>query len=148
MKPEQPIKARLKLRLKGAQASAAPPIGSTLGQHQVNMMDFIKPFNEATADRNGENLTVHIFIHQDNSMTWRIVGQSSNELIKQAIGVQKGSAKPHLDKLTPKLTASQLRQIAERKAADSNTDDVMAIEKMIAGTARSMGVEVEENHDT
>ena len=111
-------------------------------------MDFIKPFNEATADRNGENLTVHIFIHQDNSMTWRIVGQSSNELIKQAIGVQKGSAKPHLDKLTPKLTASQLRQIAERKAADSNTDDMMAIEKMIAGTARSMGVEVEESYDT
>ena len=82
------------MRLKGGQASPAPPIGSTLGQHRVNMMDFINPFNEATKDRQGESLTVHIFIHNDNTMSWRIVGSPTDELIRQTLGIEKGSANP------------------------------------------------------
>ena len=139
------IKARLKMRLKGGQASAAPPIGSTLGQHQVNMMDFINPFNEATKDRQGEDLTVHIFIHEDNKMSWRIVGQATDECIRQALGVKKGSAKPHLEKLDKKLTQEQLMQIAKKKMADSNSQDLETVCKMVRGTARSMGVEISED---
>lgn len=138
------IKVRLKMRLKGGQASAAPPVGSTLGQHRVNMMDFITPFNEATKDRQGEDLTVHIFIHQDNTMSWRIVGQATDELIRRALSVEKGSGKPHLEKLPAKLTQAQLTEIAEKKLSDSNTDDLEAAKKMVAGTARSMGVEIED----
>lgn len=144
----QKIKARLKMRLKGGQASAAPPIGSTLGQHQVNMMDFINPFNEDTKDRQGEDLTVHIFIHEDNKMTWRIVGQATDELIRQALGVEKGSSKPHLEKLGKKLTKAQLRQIAEKKLPDSNYQNLEGMMSMVKGTARSMGVEVEEGHQS
>ena len=137
------IKARLKMRLQAGKASAAPPIGSTLGQHQVNMMDFINPFNEATKDRAGEMLTVHIFIHQDNSMTWRIVAQATDELIRQALNVDKGSGKPHLEKLEQKLSQKQLTDIAQKKMNDTNSNDLEAVKKMVAGTARSMGVEIE-----
>lgn len=140
----QKITARLKMRLRGGQASAAPPIGSTLGQYGVNMMDFINPFNEETKDRQGEELTVHVFIHSDRSMTWRIVGGATDELIRQAIGVQKGSGKPNTEKLPQKLTKDQIRSIAEKKMPDTNATNIASVEKMIAGTARSMGVEVED----
>ena len=132
------------MRLKGGQASAAPPIGSTLGQHRVNMMDFINPFNEATKDRQGESLTVHIFIHSDNTMSWRIVGMPTDELIRRALGIEKGSGKPNLEKIEVKLSQAQIEEIARKKMVDSNTDNLESIKKMVAGTARSMGVEVEE----
>ena len=138
------IRARLKMRLKGGQASAAPPVGSTLGQHRVNMMDFINRFNEATKDRQGEDLTVHIFVHEDNTMSWRIVGKPADELIREALKIEKGSGKPNIDKLERKLTQAQLAEIAEKKLADANTDRLDSIKKMVAGTARSMGIEVEE----
>ena len=144
MEAGKKIKARLKMRLKGGQASAAPPIGSTLGQHRVNMMDFINPFNEATKDRQGESLTVHIFIHSDNTMSWRIVGMPTDELIRQTLGIEKGSGKPNLEKIEVKLNQAQIEEIARKKMVDSNTDNLESIKKMVAGTARSMGVEVEE----
>ena len=144
MEADKKIKARLKMRLKGGQASAAPPIGSTLGQHRVNMMDFINPFNEATKDRQGESLTVHIFIHSDNTMSWRIVGMPTDELIRQALGIEKGSGKPNLEKIEIKLNQAQIEEIARKKMVDSNTDNLESIKKMVAGTARSMGVEIEE----
>ena len=144
MEADKKIKARLKMRLKGGQASAAPPIGSTLGQHRVNMMDFINPFNEATKDRQGESLTVHIFIHSDNTMSWRIVGMPTDELIRQALGIEKGSGKPNLEKIEVKLNQAQIEEIARKKMVDSNTDNLESIKKMVAGTARSMGVEIEE----
>lgn len=144
MEEDKEIKVRLKMRLKGGQASAAPPIGSTLGQHRVNMMDFINPFNEATKDRQGEPLTVHIFIHADNSMSWRIVGQATDELILQALNVKKGSGKPNIEKLEKKLTQNQLLEIATKKMNDTNTDRLESVKKMVAGTARSMGIEVEQ----
>ena len=138
------IRANLKMKLRGGQASAAPPVGSTLGQYGVNMMDFINPFNEQTKDRMGQNLTVHILIYDDRSMSWRVVGTPTDELILSALKVDKGSGEPNKEKLEKKLSATQLTEIAKAKAKDVNTDDIEAIKKMVAGTARSMGIEVEQ----
>lgn len=137
------IKANLKMKIRGGQASAAPPVGSTLGQHGVNMMDFINPFNEATKDRMGQEVTVHITVYEDRTMSWRVVGTPTDDLIRKALGIQKGSGRPNTEKLPKKLNQAQLTEIAEAKASDMNTDDVEAVKKMVAGTARSMGVEVE-----
>ncbi len=139
----KPIKANLKMKIRGGQASAAPPVGSTLGQYGVNMMDFINPFNEATKDRMGQELTVHIVIYEDRTMAFRVVGTPTDDLIRKAIGVDKGSGRPNTEKLSKKLNDKQLTEIAEAKAADMNTLDIAAVKKMVAGTARSMGVEVE-----
>lgn len=140
----KPVKANLKMKIKGGQASAAPPVGSTLGQHGVNMMDFIQPFNAETSDRMGQNLTVHITIYEDRTMSWRVVGTPTDDLIRKALGIQKGSGKPNTEKIAKKLSDAQLTEIAEAKAKDMNTDDIPAVKKMIAGTARSMGVEIIE----
>jgi large subunit ribosomal protein L11 len=134
--------ANLKLKLKGGQASAGPPVGSTLGQYGVNMMDFVGPFNEQTKDRMGQSLTVHVTIYDDRSLDWRVVGTPTDELILAALKVDKGSGEPNKTKLEQKLSQSQLTEIAQTKAGDMNTDDVEAIKKMVAGTARSMGIEV------
>jgi large subunit ribosomal protein L11 len=139
----KPVKANLKMKIRGGQASAAPPVGSTLGQYGVNMMDFINPFNEATKDRMGQELTVHIVIYEDRTMDFRVVGTPTDDLIRKALGVDKGSGRPNTEKLSKKLNQKQLTEIAETKAVDMNTDDVEAVKKMVAGTARSMGVEVE-----
>jgi large subunit ribosomal protein L11 len=136
--------ANLKMKIRGGQASAGPPVGSTLGQYGVNMMDFVNPFNEETKDRMGQNLTVHITIYDDRTMSWRIVGTPTDELILAALKVDKGSGEPNKSKLGKKLSQSQLQEIAEAKATDMNADDVEAIKKMVAGTARSMGVELEQ----
>jgi large subunit ribosomal protein L11 len=137
------IRATLKMKIRGGQASAAPPVGSTLGQYGVNMMDFINPFNEQTKDRMGQMVTVHLTIYDDRSMNWRVVGTPTDELIMAALKVDKGSGEPNKAKLEKKLNQAQLAEIAEAKAADMNTDDLEAVKKMVAGTARSMGVEVE-----
>ena len=137
------VKANLKMKIRGGQASAAPPVGSTLGQYGVNMMDFIGPFNDATKDMQGKEVTAHITIYDDRSMDFRVVGQPTDERIKAELGIKKGSGKPNSEKIEKKLTQAQLTKIAEEKAEDMNADDVEAIKKMVAGTARSMGVEVE-----
>ena len=137
------VKANLKMKIKGGQASAAPPVGSTLGQYGVNMMDFITPFNEATKDLMGQDLTVHITIYEDRTMDWRYVTTPTDDLIRKALGIQKGSGRPNSEKIAKKLTDAQLTEIATAKARDMNTDDIPAVKKMVAGTARSMGVEVE-----
>ncbi len=137
------VRANLKMKIRGGQANAGPPVGSTLGQYGVNMMDFVNPFNEETKDKQGQNLTVHITIYDDRTMSWRVVGTPTDELILNAIKVDKGSGEPNKEKIAKKLSQSQLNEIAEAKAEDMNTDDVEAIKKMVAGTARSMGVEVE-----
>ncbi len=140
---EKKITANLKMKIRGGQASAAPPVGSTLGQYGVNMMDFINPFNEQTKDLMGQDLTVHISIYEDRTMNWRVVGTPTDDLIRKALGVDKGSGRPNTEKLSKKLSQAQLREIAEAKAADMNTDKVESVMKQVAGTARSMGVEVE-----
>lgn len=140
---EKKVKANLKMKLKGGQASAAPPVGSTLGQYGVNMMDFVTPFNEQTRDQMGKNLTVHIAIYEDRTMSFRVVGEPTDDLIRAKLGIKKGSGKPNSEKITKKLSDSALTEIAEAKAGDMNTDDIPAVKKMVAGTARSMGVELE-----
>lgn len=136
------IKANLKMKIKAGQASAAPPVGSTLGQYGVNMMDFIQPFNDRTREMKG-TITAHIVIYEDRTMDFRVVGEPTDDRIRAELGIQKGSGRPNSEKIAKKLTQAQLTKIAEEKAADMNADDVEAIKKMVAGTARSMGVEVE-----
>ena len=143
MADKKQIKANLKMKIRGGQASAAPPVGSTLGQYGVNMMDFINPFNEQTKDRMGQDLTVHIVIYDDRTMDFRVVGTPTDDLIRKALGIQKGSGRPNSEKIAKKLSDAQLTEIAEAKAGDMNTDDIPAVKKMVAGTARSMGVEIE-----
>lgn len=137
------VKANLKMKLKGGQASAAPPVGSTLGQYGVNMMDFITPFNDETKDKMGQDITVHIAIYEDKTMGWRVVGTPTDDLIRKALGIQKGSGKPNSEKIAKKLTDAQVTEIATTKAIDMNTDRIDSVKRMVAGTARSMGVEVE-----
>lgn len=136
------ITANLKMRIPAGKATAAPPVGSTLGQYGVNMMDFITPFNEATKEMKGV-LTAHITIYEDRSMDFRVVSAAVDEQIREKLGIQKGSGKPNTEKIDKKLSQTDLTAIAENKAKDMNTDDIDAIKKIIAGTARSMGVEVE-----
>lgn len=136
------VKANLKMKLRGGQASAAPPVGSTLGQYGVNMMDFITPFNEETKDRMGQDITVHIAIHEDKSMSWRVVGTPTDVLILKAIGESKGSGVPNKEKLGKKLTDAQVTEIAAAKMLDMNTDRLDSVKKMVMGTARSMGIEI------
>lgn len=137
------IKARLKMKIQGGRASAAPPVGSTLGQYGVNMMDFINGFNEKTKDLQGQMITVHINVYEDRTMDFSIVGLPTDDRIRAALGIDKGSGRPNSEKVSKKLTQAQLTKIAEEKAIDMNTDDVEAVKKMVAGTARSMGVEIE-----
>jgi large subunit ribosomal protein L11 len=143
MAQSKEIRATLKMKIRGGQASAAPPVGSTLGQYGVNMMDFINPFNEQTKDRMGQSVTFHITIYEYRTMSWRVVGTPTDELIMAALKVDKGSGEPNKTKLDKKLSQTQLTEIAETKAADMNAEDIESVKKMVAGTARSMGVEVE-----
>jgi len=131
------------MKIRAGQASAAPPVGSTLGQYGVNMMDFIQPFNDATKDMQGAEVTAHITIYDDRSMDFRVVGMPTDDRIRKELGIQKGSGRPNTEKIPKKLTQAQLTKIAEEKAEDMNAEDVESIKKMVAGTARSMGVEVE-----
>ena len=137
------VKANLKMKVRGGQASAGPPVGSSLGQYGVNIMDFVTPFNDQTKDRMGQMLTVHITIFDDRTTAWRVVGTPTDELILAALKVDKGSGEPNKAKLEKKLSKSQLTEIAEAKAADMNSEDIESIKKMVAGTARSMGIEIE-----
>src|SRR5882672_9097812 len=130
------VKANLKMKIPAGRASAAPPVGSTLGQHGVNMMDFINPFNEQTKDMQGATVTVHITVFEDRTMNFRVVGMPTDDRIRAALGIKKGSGKPNSEKIAKKLTQEQLKKIAEDKAADMNTQDVPAVMKMVAGTAR------------
>jgi len=131
------------MKIRAGQASAAPPVGSTLGQYGVNMMDFINPFNDATRELQGAMVTAHITIYDDRTMDFRVVGAPTDDLIRAKLGIQKGSGKPNSEKIAKKLSQKDLQEIAEAKAGDMNAEDVESIKKMVAGTARSMGVEIE-----
>ncbi len=140
---EKTVRANLKMKIKGGQASAAPPVGSTLGQYGVNMMDFINPFNEQTKQYQGKSLTVHITIFEDKTMNFRVVTTPTDDLIREKLGIDKGSGKPNSEKIAKKLSQEDLNLIAQEKAIDMNTDDIEAVKKMVSGTARSMGVVVD-----
>lgn len=141
---DRPVKAHLKMRIKAGAASAAPPVGSTLGQYGVNMMDFINPFNEQTREMGNVTVTAHIDIYEDRSMSFRVVGEATDEAIRRVLGIEKGSGKPNTEKISKKLTQAQLTEIAEGKMKSLNANDIEAAKKTVAGTARSMGVEVEK----
>ena len=135
------IIGNLKLRIPAGKATAGPPVGSTLGQWGLNMMDFINPFNDATKADMGKDVIVHIKVYEDRTFEWKSLGQPVDDAIRAAIGIQKGSAKPHTDKVG-KITRAQLEEIAKTKMEMLNAIDLDGAVKTIAGTARSMGVEV------
>lgn len=137
------IIGNLKLRIPAGRATAGPPVGSTLGQWGLNMMEFINPFNEATKELMGKDVIVHLQVFEDRSFTWNSLGQPVDDLIREAVGIKKGSAKPHTDKVGT-ITRAQLEEIAESKKEYLNAIDVEGRVKIIAGTARSMGVEVKD----
>jgi len=132
----------LKLRIPAGRATAGPPVGSTLGQWGLNMMEFINPFNESTKADMGKDVIVHLQVFEDRSFTWKSLGQPVDDMIREAVGIKKGSAKPHTDKVG-KITRAQLETIATAKMSQLNAIDMDGAVKVIAGTARSMGVEVE-----
>lgn len=139
---EKKVIGNLKLRIPGGKATAGPPVGSTLGQWGLNMMDFINPFNEQTKDFMGKDVIVHIRVFEDRTFDWKCLGQPVDDLIREALKIQKGSGKPNLDKVG-KLTDAQVEEIATKKMSELNAVDLTGAKKIITGTARSMGVEVE-----
>ena len=131
----------IKLQVPGGSANPAPPVGPALGQHGVNIMEFCKAFNAQTQDQNGRIIPVEITVYEDRSFTFITKTPPAAVLIKQAIGLDKGSGEPNRNKVA-KISQDQVRQIAERKLPDLNAHDVDQAAKIIEGTARSMGVEV------
>jgi large subunit ribosomal protein L11 len=132
----------IKLQIPGGQANPAPPVGPALGQHGVNIMEFCKAFNAQTAQENGRIIPVEITVFEDRSFTFITKTPPAAVLIKEALNLEKGSAEPNRDKVG-RLRREQVRQIAETKMPDLNARDIEAAMEVIAGTARSMGVEVE-----
>jgi large subunit ribosomal protein L11 len=132
----------IKLQIPAGAANPAPPVGPALGQHGVNIMEFCKAFNAETQQDAGTIIPVEITVFEDRSFTFITKTPPAAVLIKEAAGIEKGSGEPHIEKVG-RISADQVRQIAERKMPDLNANDLDAASKIIAGTARSMGVEVE-----
>jgi large subunit ribosomal protein L11 len=137
------ITAVIKLQINAGKATPAPPVGPALGQHGVNIMEFVKQYNAATESQVGNVVPVEITVYDDRSFTFVTKTPPAARLILKAAGVDKGSKTPHRDKVA-KLSAAQLREIATMKMPDLNATSIEAAEKIIAGTARSMGVVVEQ----
>ena len=140
-KKKKQVVATIKLQAPGGQATPAPPIGPALGQHGVNIGQFVQQFNAATAALNGMLVTVEISVYADKSFTYIVKSPPASVLLKDAAKIEKGSGVPHKEKVGS-ITGAQLRQIAERKLPDLNTKNIEAAERVVAGTARSMGIEV------
>jgi len=136
------VAALVKVQLPAGAATPAPPVGTALGPHGVNIMDFVKQYNAATEGQRGNIIPVEITIYEDRSFSSITKTPPAPELIKKAAGVDKGSKEPHKDKVG-KLTTAQVREIAQTKMPDLNATTIEAAEKIIAGTARSMGITVE-----
>lgn len=136
------IKSQVKLQIEAGKASPAPPIGSTLGQHGVGIQDFVNQFNDATKDMRGDIIPVDITIYEDRSFTFKLRTPPASDLLRKAAKVEKGSGEPNKNKVG-KITKAQVREIAERKMPDLNANDVDAASKIVEGTARSMGIDVE-----
>ncbi len=135
------VMVKIKLQASGGQATPAPPIGPALGQHGVNIGQFVSQFNERTKELNGTTVPVVITVYTDKSFTFEVKSPPAAVLLKQAAGVAKGSGVPNKEKVG-KVTAEQVRQIAQTKSKDLNAYSLDKAEKIIRGTARSMGVEV------
>lgn len=137
------VKAKVKLHLEAGKATPAPPIGPALAQYGINIGEFCQKFNDASKDRAGFILPVDITIFEDRSFKFNIKTPLTSQLIKKAVGIEKGSGEPNRAKVG-KITKKQLREIAEKKLPDLNTNDIEAAMKIVSGTAYNMGVEIEE----
>ena len=135
------VMALVKLQIQAGQATPAPPVGTALGQHGVNIMDFCKQYNDATQQFMGQVIPVELTIYEDRSFSFITKQPPAAELIKKAAGIESGSGEPNRDKVAT-LTKEQVRQIAEQKMPDLNANDIEMAMRIIEGTARSMGVEV------
>lgn len=144
MAPKKKVAGLIKLQIQAGAANPAPPVGPALGQHGVNIMEFCKAYNAATEQQRGNIVPVEITVYEDRSFTFVLKTPPAAQLIKKAAGVKKGSGVPHTNKVG-KMTMDQAREIAEIKKADLNANDIEAGAKIIAGTARSMGIEVTGN---
>ena len=135
------LAAIIKLQISAGQANPAPPVGPALGQHGVNIMEFCKAYNAATESQRGDVVPVEISVFEDRSFDFKLKTPPAAKLLLKAARVDKGSPEPHKEKVA-KVTWDQVKEIAETKKADLNANDIDAAAKIIAGTARSMGVEV------
>ncbi len=136
------VKAIIKLQIPAGKANPAPPVGPALGQHGINIMGFCKEYNERTSTQAGSIIPVEITVYSDNSFTFITKTPPTTDLLKKALGVEKGSSDPSREKVG-KLSRDKLREIAQLKAKDLNAVDIEGAERIIAGTARSMGIEIE-----
>ncbi len=137
------VKANIKFRIKAGKATPAPPVGSMLGAQGVNMMDFINSFNDQTREMGDVLVNVRVKIFEDRTFTFAVKGETMASLIRKAAGVDKGSGVPNKTKVAT-LTKAQVTELAEAKLADMNAHDVEAASRIVAGQARSMGIEVED----
>ena len=143
MAPKKKVASLVKIALNAGQATPAPPVGTALGPTGVNIMEFCKAYNAATESQRGNVVPVEITVYEDRSFTFVLKTPPAAELIKKAAGVKSGSATPHTVKVA-KLTKAQVEEIAKTKQPDLNANDLEAASKIIAGTARSMGITVED----
>ncbi len=143
MPPKKKLVKTFTLALKAGMATPAPPVGPALGQHGVNIMEFCKAYNAQTESQRGDVVPAQISVYEDRSFTFILKTPPAAELLKKAAGVAKGSGVPQKDKVGS-VTRAQVREIAERKLADLNANDLDNAEKVIAGTARSMGITVKD----
>jgi len=135
------VKAVIKLQIEAGKANPAPPIGPTLAPHGVNVMAFCKEYNARTAHMAGQIVPVEVTIYTDGSFTMELKTPPVSDLLRRAVGIEKGSPEPNRQ-IVGKITRQQLREIAELKMKDLNTDDIEAAMRMVAGTARSMGIQI------
>jgi large subunit ribosomal protein L11 len=137
----KPIKTILKLQIPAGAANPAPPVGPALGQHGINIAQFCQQFNEATKEMAGNIIPAEITVYEDRTFEFKLKTPPASDLLRKAAGVEKGSGDP-LKKKAGKVTEEQIREIAEKKIADLNANDIEAAMKIVEGTARSMGIEV------
>jgi len=142
MAKKKKVVGLIKLQIQAGQANPAPPVGPALGQHGVNIMEFCKAYNAATESQRGNVVPVEITVYEDRSFDFKLKTPPAARLLLKAARVEKGSAEPHRNKVA-KVTWDQVREIAETKKEDLNANDIDAAAKIIAGTARSMGITVE-----
>jgi large subunit ribosomal protein L11 len=143
MPPKKKLVKTFTLQLPAGQATPAPPVGPALGQHGVNIMEFVKAYNAATDSARGDIVPAQISVYEDRSFTFILRTPPAARLLIKAAGVAKGSGVPHKEKVGS-ISKTQLREIAEKKMADLNANDIEQAEKIIAGTARSMGISIAE----
>lgn len=137
----KPIKTIIKLQLEAGKANPAPPVGTALGPQGINIQDFCKQFNDATKDMGTDIVPAEITVYEDRSFDFKLKTPPASDLLRKAAGVAKGSAVPNKSKIG-RVTPEDVRKIAERKMVDLNAENIEAAEKIIAGTARSMGIEI------